>query len=288
MESEFNKNSIEEFIISEMNYFKPMIERSEKYNQSELEDFRKETIKERKLRISGELFHQLNNTVRYGLFQGMKLNSQTWWGSLDLGAMCLGEYEKEVLIELEQEFKKNRKPKTFIDIGAADGYYAVGALFSGLVEKCICFELSPAGRENIATNHALNNSPGILEIHGDIFEDFEKVITTKEFQDSVILVDIEGSEFTFLNKETLSLIKEATIIIEIHNWIENFEQTYREFLLNASEFFFIEKIKPRSRDFNSFEEELRSYTDENRVLLFSESRPCQMRFLKLSPKTKSI
>jgi hypothetical protein len=39
---------------------------------------------------------------------------------------------------------------------------------------------------------------------------------------------------------------------------------------------------------NSIEEELRSYTDENRVLLFSESRPCQIRFLKLSPKTKSI
>lgn len=285
MESELNKSSLEEFIDSEMNYFKPMIERSKKYDQHELENFRKETIKERKLRISNELFFQLNNTVRYGIFQGMKINPQTWWGGLDLGAMCLGEYEKEVIEELKKEFQKSKGRKTFIDIGAADGYYAVGFLLSGLAEKSICFELSPAGRENIATNHALNNSPGTLEIHGDIFKDFEGVISTQELKNSIILIDIEGSEFNFLNKETLSLLKEAIIIIEIHNWIENFEHIYREFLINVSEYFQIEKIVPQPRNYNGFERELRSYTDENRVLLFSESRPCQMRFLKLSPKT---
>ena len=135
-----------------------------------------------------------------------------------------------------------------------------------------------------------NNSNKFLLNLGEYFyktgekTDLEKAITTDALKNSIILIDIEGAEFKLLNKQTLALMKEATIIIEVHNWIENFEEMYRKFLIEASEFFQFERIRSLPRNFNGFEEELRFYTDENRVLLFSESRPCQMRFLKLVPK----
>lgn len=283
MESQSDKNWIKEFIKDEMHYFQPMIGRSKKYNKSELENFRNETIKQRKLRISKELFDQLDGEVKYGIFKGMKMYPETWWGSLDLGLMCLGEYEKEIIEELHEGLGKIANPRTFIDIGAADGYYAVGVLHSRLAEKCICFELNQNGQKNIIKNHKLNNSPGKLEVYGDVFENFKQVISINEIKNSLILIDIEGAEFNFLNKEMLSQLKEATLLIEVHNWVDDFEETYREFLINASEFFKVKKILSSPRNFNGFEEELRSFTDDNRALLFSESRPCQMRFLKMTP-----
>lgn len=273
--------NIQNFIEKEKLYFEPMFQRQMKYSASDLERFRAETVSERRLRVSKEMFDYCKGMVLYGPFRGLKLTDSPFWGGNDLGAMCFGFYEKELLEFLCSDILSNRD--IFIDIGAADGYYAIGLLGSKRVETAICFELTQEGRNTIKVNHDLNERPGVLSIYGDVLTDFRKGVKDVDFSKATVLVDIEGLEFEFLSREILTIMRSAVIVIEIHNWIPSFFNLYSTFLKNASEFFQIEILEKKERDTFAITE-LRSLTDDNRLLLTSESRPCVMRFLTLTPK----
>ena len=124
---------IERFIQEEFEYFQPMIRRAKRATEASKASWRNETVSARSERISLETYDACNGEVKYGPFQGLSLNSKTGWGKSDLGAQCLGLYEKEILDDIGSQEKG--KYQTFIDIGAADGYYAVGMLLAGIVNN---------------------------------------------------------------------------------------------------------------------------------------------------------
>ena len=114
-------------------------------------------------RINLDISEIFQNKVAYGIFKGMKLSNNIWWGKFDIATKLLGQYELHILdkiIDLSDEFE------TFIDIGAADGYYAVGAVFSNLYSKSICFEISEFGRQVIEENSTINQVSNKIQIHG--------------------------------------------------------------------------------------------------------------------------
>ena len=271
---------IERFIQDEFEYFKPMNQRAKATTEDLKASWRNETVSARSERISLETYDACNGVVKYGPFQGLRLNRKTWWGKSDLGAQCLGLYEKEILDEIGGQRKG--KYQTFIDIGAADGYYAVGMLLAGIVDNVISFEISEVGREAINENWVNNGNPGAITLYGEANHASLKVIPKHIFDNALVLIDIEGYEFELLTKDVIKQLQFSEVIIEIHNWIDDFETRYAQLLWDLSEYFNIEKIAPVERDTTSYSE-LRSYTDDNRLLLISERRPCLMRFLKLTP-----
>ncbi|MDG1314052.1 MAG: hypothetical protein P8P29_00830 [Flavobacteriaceae bacterium] len=231
-------------------------------------------------RISLETYDACNGIVKYGPFQGLSLNRETWWGKSDLGAQCLGLYEKEILNEIGRQEKG--KYQTFIDIGAADGYYAVGMLLAGIVDEVISFEISEAGRAAISENWDNNGKPGAITVYGEANHASLTAIPSRVFDGALVLIDIEGYEFELLTKGVIEQLRFSEVVIEIHNWIDDFETRYAQLLRDLSEYFTIEKLAPVDRN-TSHMTELRAYTDDNRLLLVSERRPCLMRFLKLTP-----
>lgn len=248
---------------------------------AEREAWGHETIRQRQERISLEVFDMLNGTVRYGPFTGLKLERNPWWGRLDLGSQCLGLYELEIL-----NFLSHLEPgrfSTFIDIGAADGYYAVGMLKSLRIPKAICFERSDSGRDAIGRLWRNNGSEGVLEVLAEANPRTIAELSQNDLSCALVMVDIEGAEFDLLVKKTLSILKFCTVIIEIHNWIDDFLARYTEFLHDASKHYDIAILERLDRS-TSHINELRDFTDDNRLLLVSERRPCLMRFLKLSPR----
>lgn len=102
-------------------------------------------------------------------------------------------------------------------------------------------------------------------------------------ENTLVLIDIEGFEFQLLSQEVLAALGKCTAIIEIHNWVDGFEDRYPVLLRNIERFFDIAIIAPSARNTQNIEL-LRSYTDDNRLLVLSERRPCLMRFLHLTPK----
>ena len=272
-----------DLISSELEYFRPMLERDKQSSFEQREIWRGETIRQRQKRISLELFKMLNGTVKYGPFKGLRLTHNPWWGQLDLGSQCLGLYEKEILKFIENI--EDGQFTNFIDIGAADGYYAVGLLSTGKIQRSICFEKTDKGREAIFTNWKNNGAIGQLVVKAKANFESIATLTEHDLERSLILIDIEGGEFELLNNDTIRKFRYSKILLEIHNWVTDFEEKYKNLLISLDEFFCIKIIKRVDRQVDNYME-LRDFTDDNRLLLISERRPCLMRFLELTPKSR--
>jgi len=236
--------------------------------------------KKRKL-LSQELSAVMNNTIKYGPFAGMIFSRDHWWGNSDRGAMLLGIYEQEILNAI---MSVQNKYNVFIDLGAADGYYSIGSLISQKFNVSYAFEISIKGREVIQKNATLNNCSNKLHIFGEATKNFYKSIPKKELDSAVILIDIEGAEFSLFDSELFSNLKKSIIFIELHDWIFKDGKKKLEILLKEIRpFFKVSTLRTASRDLSRFSE-LSEYSDSERWLIASEGRPRLMSWLRLDPK----
>lgn len=269
------------FLNQESLFFAGALKRSKNTPMEQREAWRRETVYERRLRVSKEVFEMMDGVVGYGPLKGLKLADDAWWGAPDKASMLLGLYEQELLQELTSEPLISRS--YFIDIGAADGYYGIGLVMAGHYKKSYCFEISEKGRKTIKKNADINGVSEMVEVFGEANHLLCKNLPQDVIDDSVVLVDIEGGEFDVLNSEFLEVFKNSYILIEIHNWVENFEEKYFRLLSDASKYFLIDAVKRTTRDLTKFTE-LDDFTDDNRYLICSEGRPNMMRFLRFTPK----
>jgi hypothetical protein len=244
----------------------------------------KETVAQRYIRINDLVFEKFDGIVQAGPFKGMKIPKASTWTYNHTAQMILGLYEKSVHdVLFRSEFLDRR---TFIDVGAADGYYLIGLCLSGRMDQAYGFEIVANSRDAISRNAKINNQRQKIAIKGIAdYDSMTSLLDCIEMSNVILLVDIEGGEFDFLCEELLSLLKECVIVIEVHNWIDNFEDKYRQFLKHAKRLFKIEALRQTSIDFERLNL-LPEFPDDNRFLLMSEGRPCLMRYLVLSPKEK--
>ena len=246
------------------------------YNLEILDPFEK-----RKKFLSNKLLEEFNGVIRYGPFKGLRFNSESSWGAGDRASMLLGLYEKEILASLKNIPDKY---KTFIDLGAADGYYGIGALVNGMFEKSYCYEMSVVGQKIIKKNAELNNVAHKVLIRGVADKYFYKDFTNNEIDQSVLLVDIEGAEFDLFDRNLFKKFSKSIIYIELHPFI--FKEDGREKLQklenDAREYFTIKKITTTSRDLSEFKE-LKEWADTDRWLICSEGRTNLMTWWRLDP-----
>lgn len=242
---------------------------------------RKDSIQRRRIQMSQKFDELFNSTVKYGAFKGLKLSSETWWGSADRASMLFGLYEKEVLDSLQSISKKNT---TFIDLGAADGYYGVGVLVSNLFEKSICYEISEKGRKAIKNNAQLNNVLHKMEIKGIAKNNFYNELPPSALSNSVLLIDIEGAEFELLDKNTFNAFRNSIIFVELHDWFYDDGLKKLQKLKNDSiSTHVITELKTGARDPSIFPE-LKKLDDNNRWIICSEGRKQLMTWLRFDPK----
>lgn len=176
-------------------------------------------LNEYKKRVSDSISVLFQNTVAYGPFRGMKMTNDFHWGNgADQGTMLLGLYEQEILNELET-FKTQGKYKSFIDLGAADGYYGIGVLVGNIFRRSYCYEIVENGRNVIQQNAVLNGLKDQVVIRGGATNEFYKEFTPEELHETVLLVDIEGGEFDVLDEAVFHAFRKSVIIIEIHDWL---------------------------------------------------------------------
>ena len=195
---------IDAFIKSEREYFAPMQDRARRFDEQQRIQWRKETVSERQKRVSLEVYDALGGTVLRAIRRNETLTNHLWGGS-DLGAQCLGLYEPEIseaLLSLSAAGSG-----TFIDIGAADGFYTTGMLVSGLAHRAICYELSDFGRAAIEENWRNNGAPGELEIYGEATESSIGSLKPEDLVNSLVLVDIEGAEFCVFTDSVFAVLK---------------------------------------------------------------------------------
>ena len=74
--------------------------------------------------------------------------------------------------------------------------------------------------------------------------------------------------------DCLEKLLHSTIVIEIHNWSNDFEHRYFAFLESAFNLFKVEVLSPVSRDIHKYQE-LRDFTDDNRRYWFLSGDPAK-------------
>ena len=233
------------------------------------------------------LLHLLNMhkaTVAYGPFKGMKLSQDVWWGKFDLSTKMLGVYEHHVLSQIVDLSATVNGP--FVDVGAADGYFAIGVAKSELMDKVYAYEISEKGRQSLRENALLNNCLDRVIIDSEANYDSLAGLLA-EHRQALFLIDIEGAEYGLLNNDVLSLLRNSTVIVELHPWIIEGGYEMQEALLsNVDKWFDARFIERKTYNPNEFEE-LLEFSDDERLLAFSEGRVKLIQWLVLTPKVSN-
>lgn len=236
--------------------------------------------------ILGErLLNQLKSEVKYGHLKGMRLKSTTW-SKRDIGSLLLGEYEKQV-IDYVQTLPT--KYSVFIDVGAADGIYAVGFLKNGRFETTYCFESIESSRNSILTNAIANAVESRIRILETATANFLKNLVNNysvELSKAFVLIDIEGGEYDLLSLDNLQMLKESTVIVEIHQDVNDYAAKYEKLLKIASDIFDVQTLTRSCNPRTEFLE-IKEWPDEDRQILFSEGRRYAMEWLVLIPKSQN-
>ena len=94
-------------------------------------------------------------TVQTGPFAGMVMHDvQTWGAGDDIGPQLLGTYEQELHEWLNRFVLKS--PSTIINIGCAEGYYAVGLARLLSTARVLGFDTDLRAQEACRNNSILN------------------------------------------------------------------------------------------------------------------------------------
>lgn len=232
---------------------------------------------QRRVALYEGLNQRLNGIVGYGPFAGMRLPRETSWAGPDRSSMLLGMYEQEVVAKIASY---QCGSGVFIDLGAADGFYGVGVLLAGWFDTSYCYEMSEIGQKTLLRNAYENGVGDKVVVRGLASEKFYREIPAEQLAGTVVLIDIEGGEFDLLTAATLEALRRATIIIEVHPWVDGGEERLALLRSRAQATHDVSSFKTGARDPSQFEE-LSGYNDTDRWLICSEDRPMLMTWLVL-------
>ena len=171
-------------------------------------------VKQYRKRVSRRVYAETGGVVRYGVFEGLKLENGSHISDGPLAMKVLGLYETELTEAITQ-----RRFETIVNMGGGDGYFSVGFLHAGLAERSVTFELDPKGRETIERNARSNGVADRITILGPAGPDFAQQVLAQGIDpaQTLIVCDIEGAEFDLLTAETVEKLADATWGIELHS-----------------------------------------------------------------------
>lgn len=163
----------------------------------------------RSVLIQNTLLQQQGTRVLQGPLQGLDFLPQSAEGCHI--AKLLGCYEQPLLPYIEQAIQANYP--TILNIGCAEGYYAVGMARRMPNTKVLAFDLNPKAQETCATLAIKNDVSNRITI-GSLFkpEDFANYAGQKV----LVLCDIEGAEQALLDPLLAPALKAMDIIMESH------------------------------------------------------------------------
>lgn len=230
--------------------------------------------------VEREVVRRCNDRVARGIFSGMRYVSKSY-GSVWLPKI-LGTYE----LELEDTLRNllDQQVDAAIVVGAAEGYYAVGLATREKVRKVVAFEPSPEARKLIFNLAHLNKVDFKVAVHG--LCDIGGLRSALSDNENVLVVmDIEGGEALLLDPSVVGELKNAKILVELHEFaVPGVGELIRRRFLASHE---IMEINARPRQISDWpfpNEGLVGRIKEGASLqLMSERRPSGMSWLIMSP-----
>lgn len=171
-----------------------------------------------RFRPSGYLTHLAQErtglTVLQGPFAGMRY-VQMAEGSAYIPKL-LGIYERELNPQIEALIEKS--PKLIVDVGAAEGYYAVGLARRLPQAQIIGYEMQPRGQQAVRELAALSGVHARVDVRGKC-EPANLAAALGDESDAVVICDVEGYEEKLLDPFSVPALQRAAILVELHEFI---------------------------------------------------------------------
>ena len=159
-----------------------------------------------------------NHKVIGGPFKGMVLQYPAKLFSDNTSAIfpkLLGIYEKEVFQFLERVTQS--KHDAIINIGAGEGYYAVGLAILKPEAKVLAYETLEELQALITQNALANSVNNQIQINGCCsITDLNEVIQL--YKRPFIMIDCEGFEFELLDPSNIKGLGNCDILVETHDF----------------------------------------------------------------------
>lgn len=198
--------------------------------------------------------------VLSGPFAGMKYANFISWGPLM--SRWLGSYEQE-LAPLIKGFSTLKYDK-IIDIGSAEGYYAVGLARKLKDSHIFAFDKDPRARF-FCRLLAIKNRVRNLTVSGDCSAAAIKQLSGPR---TAIICDIEGHELPLFLSIKPDELARTDILIEVHPFKDDSEQEVGELISNHFQDTHVShKIPVQPRKISEFAQKFALTEDEARTCL---------------------
>jgi hypothetical protein len=227
--------------------------------------------------VNAMMLSALGDKVVEGPFRGMKIAKpeEQEWDDGNFSCKLLGGYEFELHEALA--FAISREPKQVINVGCADGYYAVGlakVMPDAVVSAC---DVS-AKSLDVTKKYAMENGVFVSTWQGCETPEELRVGPRPGPGPRLYLVDCEGAELRLLDPTAVPELLQSDIIVECHDFmdpktslkvVERFQKTHGP-----------EIIRPRLPLYSRYEF-LNKTPGVMQVLAVTEKRPMPTMWLAL-------
>lgn len=216
-----------------------------------------------------------DGVVRNGVFKGMRYPGARSVGSAVVPKL-LGTYERELQPLLEEVC---RTPyTTIVDVGCAEGYYAVGLAMRLPDARVYAYDTSPEARTLCQSMAEINDVADRVFVRERC--DTEVLRTLDMGSRALVIVDCEGYEKHLLTPEVVPYLRRHDLLVEAHDFIDINISTIMHKLFEAThDIQTIQSVDDIQKAKTYLLPELQRYDLGTRRALLAESRPTIMEWL---------
>ncbi len=153
---------------------------------------------------------ETGGVVRAGPFAGLRYPVAEASGS-SLGPKLLGCYELEIHPFVESAIAN--RPTRIVNIGAGEGYYAVGMALRVPEAEVHAFDTNDSARDLTKALAQNNGVAGRLHVHGECGVADLRRLTVEP---ALVICDVEGAERELLDPRSVPGLAHCEIIAELH------------------------------------------------------------------------
>jgi hypothetical protein len=219
-------------------------------------------------------------TVRHGPFRGLRYPSADAVCSQVLPKL-LGSYERELHLAVERACRN--APPVVIDVGSAEGFYAVGLARRLPGATVHAFDTAAVARDLCRAMAAANGVADRVAVGGWCGPDELRDLVAG--RPALVVCDCEGYELDLLTPDVLPALARAELIVEAHDFTgveiaaplaDRFRPTHEVTFVTGTD----DDAKVRFYDYP----ELAGYDRPTRKFIVAERRPAVMEWLVLTPR----
>jgi hypothetical protein len=213
--------------------------------------------------------------VLSGPFAGMNLGG----ACSPIGPKVLGTHEMELWALIETIA---RSPvQHIVNVGAADGFYAVGLLRHLPAARATAFEMLTSHHAHIDTLARANGVRDRLAIRG-ICDSSTLSSTLNRDERTIVIMDVEGAERDLLDVARAPGLRHAEILVEVHDFVDPQISALIRQRYEATHRITVYRSRPRAlADLPS----VRGVEHTMLIRLANEGRPALMEWFWMEPHT---